>query len=225
MKAVVLFSGGKDSTFALYKALKAGMKVKCLLSMVPESRESYMFHFPNMDITGLQATAIGIQLLTKTTKGVKEDELNDLLDALATLRGNVDVVVPGAVASSYQKVRVERVAAKLGYRVYTPLWGKDPEELWKQMLKLGFRIMMTGVACDGLGKEWLGRVVDQKAFGELKKLSKKYRFHLSGEGGEFETLVLDGPLFKRRLEILEGHREWEGSSGFYIVDKAKLVDK
>jgi diphthine-ammonia ligase len=225
MKAVVLFSGGKDSTFAMYKALKMGMHVKCLLSMVPESKESYMFHFPNMDMTGLQAKAIGIQLLTKTTKGVKEDELIDLLDALATLKGVADVVVAGAVASSYQKLRVEKVAAKLGYRVYAPLWNKEPEELWKQMLKLGFKIMMAGVACDGLGKEWLGRVIDEEAFKELKKLSKKYRFHLSGEGGEFETLVLDGPLFKRRLEILEGHREWDGSSGFYIVDKAKLVDK
>lgn len=225
MKAIVLFSGGKDSTFALYKTLKRGIKVKCLVTLIPENPESYMFHYPNIDLTELQAKAIGIELLTKTTEGVKEVELNDLANALSLFEGTIDFLVPGAIASSYQKTRIESIAAKLGFRVFSPLWNKEPEELWESMLDLGFRIMITSIACEGLDKSWLGKVIDKKNYKELRKLSKKHRFHLSGEGGEFETLVLDGPIFKRSLKILEGHVEMDGSSGYYIVDKANLVEK
>lgn len=225
MKAIVLFSGGKDSTFALYKTIKKGIRIRCLVSIIPENPESYMYHFPNMEITELQARALGFQLLTKSTPGEKEKELNELTEALDLLRGSAELIVPGAVASVYQKVRVERIASHLGYRVFLPLWGKDPEKLWKEMLKLGFRVIMTAVQCDGLDKSWLGREIDEKALKELKSLAKKYRFHLGGEGGEFETMVLDGPIFKRRLEIIESRVEWAESSGYYIVEKAKLVEK
>ena len=225
MKAIILFSGGKDSTFSIYKTIRKGMKVRCLVSMIPENPESYMFHFPNIEFTEMQARAMGIELLTKTTPGVKEDELKELFEALELLRGSADFVVPGAVASSYQKVRVERVASRLGFKVYLPIWGKDPEDLWKEMLKLGFKVIITAVSAEGLDKSWLGRGIDKKAFGELKKLSKKYRFHLGGEGGEFETMVLDGPIFKRRIEIQESHVDWKENSGIYLIDKAKLVEK
>ena len=225
MKAIVLFSGGKDSTFSLYKTMQRGIKIKCLVSIIPENPESYMYHFPNIELTEMQARALGIELLTKSTPGEKEKELKELTEALDLLRGTADLNVPGAVASTYQKVRVERIAAKLGYRVYAPLWGKDPEKLWEEMLELGFRVIVTAVQCEGLDESWLGREINNSSLQELKKLAKKYRFHLGGEGGEFETLVLDGPIFKRSIEIIESHVDVHKSSGYYIVDKAKLVEK
>lgn len=224
MRVAVLFSGGKDSTFALYKALLKGHEVKCLVSIVPESRESYMFHYPNIRLTALQAEAMEIPIITGSTAGEKERELKDLEAALKGVE-DIEGVVVGALASRYQRERVEAVCSRLGLEMISPLWDENPEKLWNELLATGFKVMITAVAADGLGKEWLGRVVDKKALGELKKLSEKHKFHLMGEGGEMETLVLDCPLFRRKLEILEAEKIWEQDSGYYLVKNAKLVEK
>ena len=111
--------------------------------------------------------------------------------------------------------------------MHSPFWKHHPGSLWDVLLKLGFRVVMTGVSCEGLGKEWLGREMDKEAIRELKALAKKYRFHSAGEGGEFETLVVDCPLFKKRLKILEAETTWDRKtqSGMYLVKKAELVNK
>ena len=223
MKVAVLFSGGKDSVLALYKALRK-FEVKALVSIFPKNPASWMFHYPNIRITKLQAKSMGIPIITKVTEGKAEEELEDLEGVLMSVKG-IEGVVSGALASKYQKERIGRIASKLGIRSFAPLWGKDPGKHWKEVLELGFKVIITGVACEGLGREWLGRDINTHSLEELKKLSAKYKFHLGGEGGEFETLVLDGPVFRKRIEVKESEIEWDSKtkSGIFLVKKAVLV--
>lgn len=222
MRAAVLFSGGKDSTLAAFLAKKAGAGIRCLVSMFPVNKESYMFHHPNIGLTRMQAESMGTPIITKDTAGEKEKELLDLERSLLGIRDDIDSVVSGAVASEYQRSRISGICSKLGLESVTPLWHKDPLELWKLCLDNGFKVMITAVACEGLNKTWLGRVIDEKGLAELKRLSEKHRFHLSGEGGEFETLVLDCPLFKKRIQVIKAKAEWSVDSGTYVIEKAGL---
>ncbi|MBN2330877.1 MAG: diphthine--ammonia ligase [Candidatus Aenigmarchaeota archaeon] len=209
MRAAVLFSGGKDSALAAYEARQAGLEIRYLVSIMPESNESYMFHHPNIELTRVQAGLMGIPIITRATRGEKEVELLDLELALQSIRKGIDSVVSGAVASEYQKKRVDMVCGKLGLRSHAPLWHRDPLGLWRSCLDNGFRVMITAVACDGLDRRWLGKVIDEEGLAKLRKLSERHRFHLGGEGGEFETLVIDCPLFKKGMKIERKGIEWD----------------
>ena len=222
----MLWSGGKDSTYAAWLASKND-RLSCLVTLVPESEFSYMFHFPDLEWTRLQAEAIGVPQLTAPTKGVKEEELNDLEGALAEAKAKfaIEGVYTGALASVYQKTRVERVCSNLGLECVSPLWGVDPEGHLRRLVKDGFVTMVVSVSALGLDQSWLGRVLDRKAIDELVALGKKFRFHVGLEGGEGETFVLDCPLFKRRVEVLASEIHWRGDSGYLQISKAHLVKK
>jgi len=225
MKLAGLFSGGKDSTFAVWKAITEGNDVVSLVSVMPENPDSYMFHHPNIELTSLQAEAMQLPLIKVPTKGEKERELEDLEKALKGLEGKIDGVTTGALASQYQKSRIEKICKSLGLEVFAPAWKKDPEQYWKELLNDGFKIIIVKVACEGLGKEWLGREITWEALEELKKLSEKHRFHLAFEGGEAETFVVDCPLFKKKVEIQDSETQWEGDSGVFLIKKAILTRK
>ncbi|MFC2143993.1 diphthine--ammonia ligase [Candidatus Aenigmatarchaeota archaeon] len=201
MKVVVLFSGAKDSTFAIYKAKQIGHEITSLVTLIPENPESYMFHHPNAEWTTMQAESMGIPIMIKKTAGEKEKELDDLESVLreAKKKHGIGGVVSGALASKYQKSRIDGICERLGLEPLAPLWGTDPEEHWNNILGAGFEVIITAVASDGLGKEWLGRKIDTKALQELKTIGQKYGFNLAGEGGEFETFVLNGPIFRKPL--------------------------
>ncbi|MBI4181560.1 MAG: TIGR00289 family protein [Candidatus Aenigmarchaeota archaeon] len=222
MQLAALYSGGKDSTYAVWRALQEGHEVQ-LLAFVPENQDSYMFHHPNISWTRLQAEAMGLPLQLVATKGEKEGELADLEEALRDL--GVRGVAAGALASTYQKSRVERICGRLGLQVFAPAWGRDPLGYWQELLAAGFRVMITKVACDGLGKDWLGRVVDRAALEELAKLAQRYRFHLAFEGGEAESFVLDCPLFRQQVEVRAGQVRWDGETGVYEIVRAELAAK
>jgi len=227
MKVAVLFSGGKDSTLALYEAIKDGHEVGCLVSIIPKNPESYMFHYPNIWLTELQARAMGFKIITRESAGEKEKELKDMEAALrqAKKQEGVEGVVVGAIESQYQHSRVNRVCSGLGLKVVAPLWKKGSEELWESLLGYRFKVIITAVACEGLNESWLGRLIDRKMLNTLKQKSKKHRFHLSGEGGEYESLVIDGPIFRKELFITDARPVWEYNSGFYVIEKAKLREK
>jgi ABC transporter with metal-binding/Fe-S-binding domain ATP-binding protein len=217
MRMAALFSGGKDSTFAVFKAVKEGNIVVKLVSIRPENPDSYMFHHPNIELAEVQADLMGIPIVMKGSVGEKEKELKDLEDALKGL--DVEGVCAGALASKYQSDRIEGIAGKLGLKVYSPLWGSDPLEYWKGLLREGFRVIITKVACEGLGKEWLGKEITPQVLEDLKELADRYKFHLGGEGGEFETFVLDCPLFRKSIIIEDSEVKWEGDSGVFVIKR------
>jgi len=202
-----------------------GHRIRYLLSMQPRSRESYMFHHPNTWLVELISKSTGIPLVRETTLGRKEEELRDLRRLIQRVAGDVQGIVTGAIGSAYQKSRIDCLCRELSLRSVAPLWHREAGEMWRELFDLGFKVMITAVAAEGLDETWLGRVVDRSAYKELERLSRLHRFHLGFEGGEAETLVLDMPLYRKVLEIEDGEPVWEGSSGFYLIKRARLADR
>ncbi len=222
MKLAALISGGKDSSFALYKALLEGHEVTDLVTIMPANEDSYMFHSANIHMTELISQACEIPLTFMTSSGEKEKELDDLRKALHCVK--VDGVVAGAIESEYQALRVQRICEELGLQMYAPLWHKEPEILLQEMIEC-MDIRMVKVSAAGLDESWLGRRFDKKMMEDLKVLNRKYRIHIMGEGGEYETLVLDAPYYKKRINLLETRNFWMGDHGVMKVIKAELGEK
>jgi diphthine-ammonia ligase len=227
MRAGVLFSGGKDSTFAAYLAQQRGDELACLITLSPLRSDSYMFHYPNIRWTALQAEAMRLPQLTLETKGVKEEELVDLAKAikLAKRDHSIEGVYTGALASVYQKSRVESICAELGVKAVSPLWHVDPIAHLRNIVASGFDVIMTGVAALGLDESWLGRRLDEGAIRDLARLHERYGVNPGLEGGEGETFVLDCPLFDRRIAVASSKKHWQGDAGYLEILDARLVEK
>ena len=226
MNVAVLFSGGKDSTMALYHALNKKEDVKYLLSMKSKNDESYMFHVPNIHITDLLSQALDIPLISVETDGVKEEELKDLKRAFENLKSlGVEAVYTGALYSVYQKSRIEKLGLEVGLEIISPYWHVDELEYMREIVSSGFKIIISAVAAWGLDESWLGRTIDDEAIDELVKLNEKYHIDIAFEGGEAETLAIDGPIFKKRLKIIKDKKEWHLDSGVYIIEDAILEEK
>lgn len=226
MRLGVLFSGGKDSTLALHLATEKEEAV-CLITVLSKNKESFMFHTPNIDITTLQAEALGLPQITKTTQGEKEKELADLEDAIAQAarKCQIEGVVTGAVESVYQAERVQRICNQLGLWCFNPLWKHDQKALLEELLEKRFKVIISGVFAYPLDEKWLGKQIDSKLIDRLVDLQQKYGLSPAGEGGEIETTVLDAPLFKKKIEVLDYNVEFKGNSGVFIIKQAGLVSK
>jgi diphthine-ammonia ligase len=223
LRLAALVTGGKDSILALYRAQQMGHTIEVLATMIPERSDSYMFHFPNIHLTDYISRALEIPLVTAPTSGIKEKELEDLKKLLASL--DVEGVVTGAVQSSYQKERIDRLCGELGMKSVAPLWHQDPLKIMKELIRLKFNVIIVGVYAFGLDQTWLGREINSETLEKLVELHEKYQISLVGEGGEYESLVLDAPIYKKRLEIINAESSYENNSGVLVVKEAKLVDK
>jgi diphthine-ammonia ligase len=200
-----------------------GHTIEVLATMIPKRSDSYMFHFPNIHLTDHISRALEIPLVTAPTSGIKEKELEDLEKLLASL--DVDGVVSGAVLSSYQKERIDRICDELCIKSVAPLWHQDPLDIMKELIALKFKVIIVGVYAYGLDQTWLGREINTEALEKLVELNQKFQISLVGEGGEYESLVLDAPFYKKRIEIVEAETNYENNSGVLFVKEAKLVDK
>jgi diphthine-ammonia ligase len=222
MTNACLFSGGKDSTLALHKAIAAGIKIDLLITMRPVSSESYMFHYPNIRFTELQAKALGIRQIFADTAGEKEKELADLEGALVGNR--VKLLVTGATYSRYQADRINAIAKRLGIEHFAPLWHIDPMEELNELAD-SYDVIITAVSAEGFDESFLGRRIDKQIVARLAELSKKYGINMLFEGGEAETFVLDAPLFTRRIVIGGAQRSFASGRGVYVIEKAELAAK
>lgn len=227
MKLGSLTSGGKDSIYSIYEAEKREHKVEVILGIKSDNPDSWMFHTQNIDLIDLQARSMGKELVSRSTKGEKEKELHDMEKLMenSVSKFGLDGILVGAIDSQYQRKRVEKICEKLDLDLVAPLWGINKEKYLKKLIDNHFKVIVTEVAAQGLGKEWLGRKISKETLEKLKKLKKEYGIHLAGEGGEYETLVLDCPLFDRKIEIEEAEKNWEGNRGSYDIKKAKLSKK
>ncbi len=223
MQLAALVSGGKDSVLALYEAQQMGHEIKVLGTMVPKRSDSYMFHFPNIHMTDYLAKALEIPLVKAETFGIKEKELDDLKKMLESLE--VDGITTGAIASTYQKQRIDKICDEIGIKSIAPLWQKNPHAIMNELLELKFKVILVGVSAHGLDQNWLGKEITKETLEKLVELNKKFQISLVGEGGEYESLVLDGPIFKKRIEIVESEIEYENNCGVFLIKQAKLVDK
>jgi len=205
MKLAVLFSGGKDSTFAAYLAREHGHEISCLIAIFSENPESYMFHTPSISKVKKQAESANIPLIIQKTRGEKEVELKDLAAAIqkAKAKYGINGVVTGAVESAYQASRIQKICNDLDLDCFNPLWQKDQFELLKDLIENNFEIIITGVYAFPLDETWLGRTIDKTFLDDAITLHDTYKINPAGEGGEFETFVLNCPLFTRALEICD----------------------
>jgi asparagine synthase (glutamine-hydrolysing) len=203
MRVAVLYSSGKDSTVTLWCCKREGYDVACLLSLLPENPDSYMFQKPKEELLKKQAESLGIPILFQHTQGEKEIELDDLKAFLerAKQEYGVECIASGALASDYQYDRINKLCADLSLKTYAPLWHKDQEEHMRETIDLGFDVRLTRIAADGLDKSWLGRKLTQEDVDKLVMINKGLGINIAGEGGEFESIVLDGPLFTRPIRI------------------------
>jgi predicted ATP pyrophosphatase (TIGR00289 family) len=193
--------------------------------MFPERMDSMMYHTPALNVVELQSRAVEIPLIKGKSSGMGDNEVEDLKKTLKPI--DVECVVIGALESVYQKRRVDRVCDEIGLKAFAPFWHSNLEKHLRETIDLGFEVIFVGVAALGLNEKWLGRKLDYRALQELKELHEKYKVNLGGEGGEYETLVCDGPDFKLRIRLLKTIPIWDNKtgSGYLEINKAELVPK
>jgi diphthine-ammonia ligase len=223
MRVAVLATGGKDSALALRRVLNEGYEVKYLVSMIPLREDSWMFHYPNIHLVDLFAEAVEIPLMKAETSGIKEKEVEDLKRLIEKL--DVKGIVSGPIASNYQKTRIDRICEQLKLNSITPLWHENPLSILKEILELKFEVIITGVYAHGFTRKWLGIKIDENTVKALMELNREYDVSLVGEGGEYETLVIDAPFFKKRIKIIEAEKVWDNQSGYFLITEAKLENK
>jgi diphthine-ammonia ligase len=225
-KLAALYSGGKDSTHSIYLALQRGFEVSTLVVARPKRSDSHMFHTPNLDVTRLAAQAMGLPIHELPVSGEPELEVEELEAGLRRLvdAGRIDGLLAGAIASDYQWARLNEIGHRLGLPCLTPLWRVDPERVLRDELASGLKFMIVAAQSEGLNAKWLGHTFDEPFLERLVAQAREFRFNVAGEGGEYETLVTDGPLFSRRIRV-EAYHVVEGeSSSYFVVDEAVLAD-
>lgn len=220
MRVAILSSGGKDSSAAWWWAMCKGWDIECLVTVIITGDDSWMFQIPGTDIVENQAELAGLDWLSVTSEGIQEQEILDLENKLRDL--DIDGLVSGAIRSDYQKSRIELMCERLGIKSWTPLWHQSSIGHMRGLVSNGFGVMITSVACEGLTEKWIGHILSEESLDEMEELSKKYRFNVDGEGGEYETLIVSGPHFHGSLKI-SGSTSWDGKRGELKIDSVSLI--
>jgi ABC transporter with metal-binding/Fe-S-binding domain ATP-binding protein len=228
VRLAALYSGGKDSTFAIFRAQEMRHQIACLITMHPVADDSMLFHYPNSWVTKYLSDAMEIPVMEFSVRGrTKDDEIKALEEAIAQAKSRYGIqgVVYGGIASNYQKQAFEEICTRYGLAPVAPLWNVEPLKYMNELLKRGFKIMIVGVSAMGLDKEWLGRQLNKTSLTKLAALSKKHGFNLTFEGGEAETLVTDCPLFSKKLKVNAANTHWDGQRGIFEILDVSLVEK
>lgn len=227
LRVGVLFSSGKDSTYALHVQKRLNYDVACLITIRSENQDSFMFHTPSIEYVEYQAKALNVPVVFQETKGIEEEELEDLREALRDAKEKYDVegIVTGALYSNYQRSRVERLCDELNLKVFSPLWHVDQETEMRSLVRGGFTFILTKVAAAGLDRSWLGRVMTEEDVDRLVRLNEELGMNVAGEGGEFESFVLDAPLFSHKLEIVKSHVVEDEDTAVFVIDELRMIEK
>lgn len=223
MKVASLVSGGKDSIYASLLAREQGWEVTHYVTIRPRGDHPYLYHRPNVEWVELQARCAGVLHVVADSGEGDEAEKNALRDALRGLP--IEGVTSGALASEYQRIRIEEVCQELGLKSFTPLWHHNPVQHLSDVLQAGIAAIFVQVAADGMGQDWLGRKLDQNAVDALIRLSRDRGLNAAGEGGEYETFVLDAPQFEHRVVIDESEGYWRRDAGHLAIRRARLAFK
>lgn len=224
MKLAVLFTGGKDSTLALMRAMEFH-EIACLITIIPENKFSYMFHSSNIKLTKYQAKAMNLNHVLFFSKGEREVEINDLFLAIKQCKKdfNLDGIVSGAIKSVYQAARIQKVCKKLNLFCFNPLWLMDKEEEINEIEKNEIEAIITQVSSYPLNENYLGKKITREIFDEFEK----NKINFAGEGGEYETFVTNAKIFKKKIKILKYEKFFNKSEnfGYLLIKKLKLVKK
>lgn len=225
MKLGALFSGGKDSTFAIYQARLKGHEVVCLITICPRSEDSHLLHYPNIGTTSLQAKAMGIPQIVASTDSIESktetSKLQKMLEE-AKEKFGIEGIVHGGIHSDYQRKIFETACKKLHLKTISPLWHINQLEYLYQLIESKFRFIITSVSAEGLDDSWLGKEITLQDIHKLNQLSSKHGFNISFEGGEAETFVIGCPIFSGTIKIVKSKTEWNGYRGRFEITEAVL---
>ncbi len=225
MRLAALFSGGKDSTFAIHAARQLGHSVDCLVVVHPKSADSHLLHHPNVEFTILQSESMQIPLLRSDAHSADTaHEVGLMRDMLKRAKADfgIDGIVHGGILSEFQRSRFQDACMQLGLQAVAPLWRIDQSKYMRSLLEQGFDFIITSVTAGGLDDSWLGRRLARDDLSDLEKLSQKHAFNTSFEGGEAETFVVDCPLFSKPIVIKNARRFWDGYRGRFEILEAAL---
>ena len=225
MNIAALFSGGKDSTYAIYKAKQMGHDVKCLITIFPKSANSHLLHFPNIELTKLQSETLEIPQISSTLDSDSSMEEMNVLKTLlekAKLDFKIDGLLHGGISSEFQKKSFEKICKKSNLSIITPLWKINPKEYMNILINSNFKFILTSVSSDGLDETWLGKIISTDDVLLLSNLSSKYGFNLNFEGGEAETFVIDCPIYSQPIKISKSQMMWDGYRGRFEIEDASL---
>ncbi|MBZ9572758.1 diphthine--ammonia ligase [Patescibacteria group bacterium] len=223
IKIASCWSGGKDSCFARYKAIKMGYKIGYLFNLVSsQNHHQISFHNISKDLIRLQAKAIDLELFQKEIipaeiNSVKfAEDLKKIVKVLLQ-KGIKGLALGYTNPNDRQRILAQRICSELGLKLIEPLCGKSPKETLKEFIELGFKAVIVKIDARILEAKWLGRLVDESFFEYLVERTKKGDFiNFCGDLGEFHTFVIDGPLFKKRIEFLE--TEKVKKDNYWVLD-------
>ena len=225
MKLASLFSGGKDSTYSIYKAKQIGHDIECLVTIFPKSSESQLLHFSTIELTKLQAKTMQVpQIVSELNSDKIEDEMNVLKTLLEKAKKDFQIegIVHGGISSEFQKRCFESICKENDLKIVIPLWKTSPKEYMNDLINSGFKFILTSVSSDGLDETWLGKIISISDISRLSGLSEKYGFNLNFEGGEAETFVVDCPLYSHPIKITKSEKIWDGYRGRFEIEVAAL---
>jgi len=215
------WSGGKDSCLACYKAIKQGYDVKYLLNFISEEFKRVAFHGAKAELLQLQAKAIGIEIFQKET--TPDGYEKQFIEAVSALREKgIKSLICGDIHLAGCREWAEKACKEASVSAIEPLWGREPLDVVNEFVDLDFQTIVTSTQSKLLGKEWIGRQVDKKFISDLQK---KRGIDPCGENGEFHTFVFDGPLFKKRVEILKTDVVLIKGYWFLDIQQYRLMDK
>tara|TARA_Y100000590_G_scaffold183239_1_gene208786 strand:- start:529 stop:1218 length:690 start_codon:yes stop_codon:yes gene_type:complete len=227
MKLAALFSGGKDSLYAIFLAKNFGNSIDVLLTLHPFSDDSHLLHHPNIKFTKLQSESMEIPQLVEKVDSINTSIEIEKLENLiieAKKQYNIQGIVHGGILSQFQKDNFLSISQKHQLDVISPLWKKEPISYMNEVIENNFEFIISAVGSAGLDDSWLGKKIDQNSLNDLKSLQEKFGFNLSFEGGEAETFVTDCPLFKKSLKIVNSSTKWDGYRGRFEILEAELED-
>ncbi|MBI2657570.1 diphthine--ammonia ligase [Candidatus Woesearchaeota archaeon] len=204
MDVAILYSGGKDSTFAIQHAKEKGWNIKYLISVKPTRKDCFLFHYATVEQTKDLAKMLGIPhfyVKCKVADPAKEANIVKEVVESNQKKLKIDSVVLGGTGLQETQLRSIQIALRpLKVDAFASHAGEDHDLVMEEMLKNGYEILITQIASDGL-KDWLGKKITGENFSQLKKDSVRYGFHIGFEGGYADTLVLDCPMFAKKMVV------------------------
>jgi len=221
VKALALASGGKDSILAIHMAVKRSVKLEGILTILPEDPESMLYHTPNVEHVEKIAESLGTKWISiDAPKDAEEAALSQILSSL-----DIKMLITGGIKSKYQRDKFDNICQALSISLYSPLWGLKASEIYSMIDRFKLDPIIIAVASLGLGKEWLGQHLNPQNVKKLFALSEKYQFDPTGEGGDFETFVLNGLMYRKQLLVESAQVRWHGDRGTLSLDKVTLLEK
>jgi diphthine-ammonia ligase len=196
--AAVLWTGGKDSGLALYEATRLGFDVRQLVTFVPSTPQFRAHPLPFMR---LQASALGIPHRTLEVQQPYESSYQAGIQKLRD-RWGIGTLITGDLRPVGRHPNwISQCARSTGTEILMPLWTRDGVEVLTSFVELGFRAIVSYIRTSCMTTDWVGKELDTEALRELSDLALQKGFDVCGEQGEYHTLVVDGPLFQKRIHI------------------------